>query len=214
MESLRYWSLKRPPFSPEQPFFSATPQRVALSEIGEAISNDTRLVVLSNPGGCGCTTLLRHLSQSSGLNNEALEMTYCDIANVSSRELNAGPGKFHRFVPESENNGMKSVWLVDHCSPFKLPIVRKLVDQTPGLYAVVGVAMPKFRVVRWDETQVRLNAFTVEETEAYIDHSFQSVGIHQSPFTAAGLKTIHTRSGGRVKRIGQFATSAMDRFAA
>ncbi|HBJ34894.1 MAG TPA: hypothetical protein DDZ51_09055, partial [Planctomycetaceae bacterium] len=132
MNFLQHWSLQRNPFGPvanSDAFFAGLPQREAIARLEYLIRSETRSALMMCDRGCGATTLLKRVSGTSGLGNNAVDavLTSGGVTSTAAAfsrlavALSIDPfgdraaQRISEAIAASGKNQVRTLWLIDRC---------------------------------------------------------------------------------------------------
>ncbi len=229
MDYLRYWSLLEKPFARDaaKRFFLGPPQREALARLHYTVAGGMSCAVLTSSAGCGMTSLLRHVSRSSGFGDCAVEMMLTQGDADSPMEVFQSLAKSLRisWSPESVETDVRSaisattrqevrtVWLIDGARETAAKIARSLIDSDDLFTVIIGTApesaMRMALSLGTCPLRIELPTLGLEDTGRFLMHSLYTAGCSKPVFADAAIVRLHEISGGRVKQVSQMAELAL-----
>ncbi len=224
VDYLRYWSLRHSPFhTGGRHFFTGAAQRRAIAAVQRWVTQGIRLGVLINPGGCGMTTLLKHLSDSRGYGDCATEFILTtDALNPPSRAIDAlaaGLGIKRSRTAESEvaaalnasqQRSIYTVWLIDQSANIAALNAYRISKKFPSLTLITALASNGLtHIGSAPHNGIPLGPLNLKETSDFIDQSLRLAGGIDNPFSQRVVKEIHQLSGGRIKTICRLSESLL-----
>lgn len=235
MDYWKHWSLFSPPFTSEarrgiEPaFYCGTPQREAIARLHYLIGSNLSCGLMIAESGCGLTTLLGHVSRSTGIGDTAVEtvLTSGQVASendaweqlaAAMRVRLSGNGVANDVLTQAEllcRQDVRLVWLVDGCDSSTARVARKLMDSRFSMTAVLAAHSEHARQVCVEVGQcplrMELTPLSLEETSQYVNWCLQNVRAasavagQEAIFTDTALVRLHELSEGRIGWIGRIA---------
>lgn len=238
MDYWKHWSLSSPPFARSRErdlgadFYCGTPQREAIARLHYLIGGNLDCGLLIADAGCGLSSLLDHVSQSTGIGDTAVETVLTSGNNGSEadawerlasvmRVRSSGAGVSHDVQMQAKllaRQDVRLVWLVDGCDAFAARVARTLMNSS-AMTVLLGVNPDDAREVCVEVGQcplrMDLSPFSLEETSRYVDWAIRNVRVatNQSSrdqvFADTALVRLHELSEGRIGWIGKIAELAL-----
>ena len=226
MSYLKYWSLNKLPFGrPESSddFFSGRPQREAIARLDYLIRGGHNAGILIASPGVGQTTLVRRIAESSGFGDCAVDIVRTTAKNRTRDELlhqmaiRLGSTRLisdaYRQVCDritaSGRQRVRTVWLIDGCTPLAAEVAGSLASECPWLTAVVGcVPEQALRIASsmgGCSLRIDLDAFELTDTISFIRHQVRAAGGTSKIFSDAAVVRLHELGEGRVGTIARLA---------
>lgn len=236
MDYLNHWSLETNPFGRRgiQPFFMGTPQREAIARLHCLVSGGLVSGLLMAMPGCGLTSLLQHVSLSTGFGDTAVQMILTDgradnrddvwariadqlrIQVPSNADLES---KVSDTIRSLSRQGVRTIWLIDQCEETSASTARQLVNQDRHFSVVMGVepeqAQASCLAFGQCPLRIELTPLSLEDSIRFIDWSMQTsrrAGISQhepAVFSDTALVRLHELGEGRMGLIGRVAELAL-----
>ena len=232
VEYLRYWSLRERPFGPAAArfFFTATPQRHAMTWIQQQVTKGQRLSLLVSRSGLGSTTLLQQMSMHAGFDDCAVEAVYTSGRETSVdrvyRSLVSAMGMDRQWdsagrsidaiksaVDSAYAQRLQSVWFIDEIGKHSLDAVLLLAKQRLRISVIASISPSLLRLLSkkvGDQVpRMRLETLGGDETQRFITHSLQVAGCQRELFSVCAMQSIYQVSGGRLRKISQIADESL-----
>ncbi|TWU65779.1 MULTISPECIES: hypothetical protein [Crateriforma] len=235
MDYLKHWSLHSNPFGrcAEVGFFAGTPQREVIARFHCLVSGAMVGGLLMAEDGCGQTSLLRHLSQSTGFGDTAVQMIMTagqvDSPDVPWQRIahqlrlqttpSKVPGKVIDQIRSLGRQGVRTVWMIDDCDRQTAEVAGELIRRESDLTIVLGVNGESARdcclALGQVPLRMELPPFSLEDSCRYVRWAMESVvaggraSEHSLPFTDTALVRLHELGEGRIGWIGRVAELAL-----
>lgn len=229
MDYLRYWSFVAPPFGRHaaRRFFAAAPQREAIARLHTLVTGGLSSGVLLSPGGCGMTSLLRHVAASHGFGDCAVEMlmtrgdqadreqVWLDLADTlrlgsRSRALSQ---QIEATIDAGSRQSVRTVWLIDRAGHAATSVARELLDRDRMFSVVMGAEPEAGHCLAISlghcPLRIELPAWPLVDTIEYIRDSIRTAGMERTIFTDTAIVRMHEIGEGRVGMIASIAELAL-----
>jgi type II secretory pathway predicted ATPase ExeA len=226
MSYQKYWSLNKLPFgrpTAADDFYSGRPQREALARLDYLIRGGHSHGLVIAPHGVGQTILLRRAAASAGFGDCAIDTVYTAARGRSRRDLllhlalklgcHQRARDPYRAVQDrmaaSARARVRTVWLLDDCSPLAAEVAGTLAAECAWLTVVLGcrpdTALPLAAEVGGCSLRVDLEPFELSDTCGFIRHQLAVAGASAGIFTDAAMVRLHELGRGRVAAIARLA---------
>jgi len=238
MNFLQHWSLQRNPFGPvtsTDAFFAGLPQREAVARLEYLIRSETRSAVMLCDRGSGATTLLKRVSGTSGLGNNAVDavMTTGGVASISAAfarlavALSIDPfaerpaQRISESIAAAGRNQVRTLWLIDRCDLHTAEAAAILSTTNRTLCTVMcttpHTANDLQTTLDCCPLRIDLEPFQLDDTVGYVRYALAAAGSAQDIFDDSALIRLHELSEGKIAfiaAIGQLALMAAATFRA
>ncbi|MEM9645572.1 MAG: hypothetical protein AAF989_11325, partial [Planctomycetota bacterium] len=207
-------------------FFAGTPQREAIARLHYLVAGGLDAGVMISETGCGLTTLLQHVSQSTGFGDTAIqtiltrgkvqtaEEVWTQLANQLRlpSQQNASSAVIHQCRALSRQL-VRPVWFMDDCTETSASVARTLIESDAQLTVVLGTSIETAREACLQIGQcplrIDLPPLSLEDSIRFTDWSLRLVRLPESKppayFTDTALVRLHELSEGRMGWIGRIA---------
>lgn len=230
MNFLDHWSLQRNPFGPVSTtdgFFAGRPQREAIARLEYLIRSETRSAILTSERGCGATTLLKRVSGSSGLGNNAVDavLTTGGVPSVSAAYARLAVAmaidpfgdrasqRISETISASGRNQVRTLWLIDRCDQHTAEAASMLAATNRSLSTVLCTAAGA--ATDWQASldscplRIDLDAFQLEDSINYVRYALAAAGGSDEAFEDSALIRLHELSEGRIAYTSAIAQLAL-----
>lgn len=213
--------------SAERHFFSAGPQREAITRLHTLIAGGMPGGILLSPAGCGMSTLLRHVAGSSGFGDCAVEplitrgdrddpcRVYHDLADAMRLGLRTGDPREHVFavIDAGTRQSVRTLWLIDRAGTAAATVARELLDRGQALSVVLGAdpaAAPALAArLGYCPLRIELTPWSLGDSIDFVHEALRRAGSRQTIFTDTAIVRLHEIGEGRVAAIAGVAAWAL-----
>lgn len=229
MDYLNYWSLFAPPFGRHaaRRFFAASVQREAVARLHTLVAGRLTSGVLLSPSGCGMTTLLRHVADSSGFGDCAVEMlmtrgdqndrgqVWRDLADAMRLGYRSADlaGQIESVIDAGSRQSVRTVWLIDQAGPKATAVARQLLDRDREFSVVMGTdpqAANRLAIsLGYCPLRIELPAWPLSDTIDFIHDALRTAGATRDVFSDPAIVRLHEIGEGRVGIIASIAELAL-----
>ncbi len=230
MNFLHHWSLQRNPFgsvTTTDAFFAGLPQREAIARLEYLIRSETRNAILISERGCGATTLLKRVSGSSGLGNNAVDavLTTGGVPSVAAAYARLAVAmaidpfgdrasqRISEAISASGKNQVRTLWLIDRCDPHTAEAAAMLAATNRSLSTVLCTASAAAPDLQGSldccPLRVDLDAFQLEDSVNYVRYALAAAGATQDVFEDSALIRLHELSEGKIAFTSAIAQLAL-----
>jgi len=230
MNFLQHWSLQRNPFGPvthSDAFFAGLPQREAIARLEYLIRSETRSALMLCERGCGATTLLKRVSTTSGLGNNAVDAimttggvasTTCAFARLAAA-MSIDPfgdrvaQRLSEAISAAGKNQVRTLWLIDRCDLHTAQAAAILSTTNRSLCTVMcttpQLASELQSSLECCPLRIDLEPFQLDDSVGYIRYSLASAGTTHDIFDDSALIRLHELSEGKIAFMAANAQLAL-----
>ncbi|XZE53322.1 AAA family ATPase [Planctomycetaceae bacterium SH139] len=226
MSYQKYWSLSKLPFGrPEtaDDFFSGRPQREAIARLDYLIRSGHSNGMVIAQSGVGRTSLLRRVASSAGFGDCAVEMVYTSAKDRDRNELlrqlavklgtqrlqTVGYRQVLERMSASGRSRVRTVWLIDDCTPAAATIASALTAECPWLTTILvctsETALPIAANLGGCSLRVDIDPFELSDTVQFVRHQITAAGGSPAIYTDAAMVRLHELGQGLVAAIARLA---------
>lgn len=229
-----FWSLRTMPFGASplgRQFYSAPPQREAFARLHYLVAHGHSVGLISGPGECGRSALLREVASSRGFGDIAIDVALTACAHQPAHEtlaelavqLGASPlgGLWQRIgerITASARQQVRTLWLIDDINDEVAQLAGALLSQNRWLTVLATARDQQVSGIAGKlgscPLRIELAPFALRDTMAFVRHRLSEAGATRPIFTDSALVRLHELSDGHVGRIIRYAELAMTAAAA
>jgi|GEM_PF-1039216 len=230
MNFLQHWSLQRNPFGPvsnSDAFFAGLPQREAIARLEYLIRSETRSALMMSDRGCGATSLLKRVSGTSGLGNNAVDavMTAGGVATTAAAfgrlavALSIDPfgdrsaQRISEAIAASGKNQVRTLWLIDRCDLPTAEAAAILSTTNRSLCTVMCTSTQSASELQVTleccPLRIDLEPFQLDDTIGYVRYSLAAAGCTNDIFDDSALIRLHELSEGKIAFTAAIAQLAL-----
>ena len=211
-------------------FFETHELRRNLDAITQRLLNTNEVVLVTAPSESGKSTLAHRLKTTgvkgaainlvSGAETPSIESIAYELARqiFADREIDRSQAvsMLHKYLEYSVTNGFKPIIIIDDAESLPVATLHFLLQLAELRYRKFSLHFLLLADESIEEKlsgnqltslgitlcrEIRIPAFTQEQTHAYIIQRMQRCGVMESPFTSKEMDTIHEQSQGLPGRI-------------
>lgn len=230
MNFLQHWSLQRNPFGPvtsADAFFAGLPQREAIARLEYLVRSETRSALMMSERGCGATTLLKRVSGTSGLGNNAVdavlttggvESTAAAFARLAVALAidpfgDRAAQRISEAIAAAGKNQVRTLWLIDRCDPHTAAAAAILATTNRSLCTVMCTTMQSAGELQATldccPLRIDLESFQLDDTVGYVRYCLAAAGCSHDIFDDSALIRLHELSEGKIAVTAAIAQLAL-----
>jgi hypothetical protein len=226
MHFLQHWSLQRNPFgvvTTSDAFFAGLPQREAIARLEYLVRSETRSALMLSERGSGSTTLLKRVSGTSGLGNNAVDAVLTTGGVGSTKAAFArlavamaidpfGDRVVQRIsesIAAAGRNQVRTLWLIDRCDAASAEAAAILSTTNRSICTVMCATESAARDLQPSleccPLRIDLEPLQLDDTIGYVRYAVASAGGSDDVFDDSALIRLHELTEGKIAFIAAIA---------